>query len=296
MHPGQLVIDAKTVRVLVVDQFPSWSDLDVHAVASPGTVHALYRIGDEMVARFPLQPGDPAVVRGVLVDGAAAAAELLGRTRFATPVPLAIGEPGEGYPLPWSVQRWIPGVTAVDSDVADSDGLAADLAEFVEGVRSLDVRGRRFHGAGRGGVLSDHDAWVARCLDESEGLLEVPRLRAGWAAMRELPRVADDAMTHGDLIATNVLVADGRLTGVLDVEGLGPADPALDLVSAWSVLGPRARRTLRRTLDEDELSWARGRAWAFEQAIGLVWYYRHTNPTMSELGRRMLDGILAEPH
>ncbi len=40
-------------------------------------------------------------------------------------------------------------------------------------------------------------------------------------------------MTHGDLIPGNVLVADARLAGVIDVGGLGPADPALDPVAAW---------------------------------------------------------------
>jgi hypothetical protein len=29
-----------------------------------------------------------------------------------------------------------------------------------------------------------------------------------------------------------------------------------------------------------------------EQAMGLVWYYEHSNPTMSAIGRRTLDRIL----
>ncbi|WP_243747745.1 phosphotransferase [Mycolicibacterium sp. CBMA 226] len=40
-------------------------------------------------------------------------------------------------------------------------------------------------------------------------------------------------MNHGDLLPGNLLVHEGRLTGVLDVGGLTPADPVLDLVSAW---------------------------------------------------------------
>ncbi|WP_448460126.1 phosphotransferase [Mycobacterium syngnathidarum] len=43
-------------------------------------------------------------------------------------------------------------------------------------------------------------------------------------------------MNRGDLLAGNLLVHHGRLTGVLDVGGLAPADPALDLVSAWHCL------------------------------------------------------------
>lgn len=54
-----------------------------------------------------------------------------------------------------------------------------------------------------------------------EGLLDVPPLRALWREFRELPRVAADLMSHGDLIGGNVLVADGRLAGILDVGRFG---------------------------------------------------------------------------
>ncbi len=297
MHPGQLVVTPASVRRLVAAQFPEWSGLAVEEVPSPGTVNALFRIGDRLVARFPLHPGDPQAVGRWIEAEAAAARELLGRTRFATPEPVTVGEPGEGYPLPWSVQTWIPGVTASEANSADDDGLAEDLAEFILGVREIDTRGRTFHGGGRGGNLRDHDEWMEKCFVESEAMLDVSRLRDFWNEMRELAdSEGGDVMCHGDLGPTNILVADGRITGVLDVGGLGPADPALDLMSAWSVLGSGGRQTMRSLLACDDLEWARGQAWAFQQAMGLVWYYRDSNPTMSEMGRRTLEQIERERH
>ena len=71
----------------------------------------------------------------------------------------------------------------------------------------------------------------------------------------------------------------------------GPADPALDLGAAWHLLDHEPRRVFRTQLDPPELDWQRGRAWAFEQAMGLVWYYATSNPTMSELGRRTLKRL-----
>ena len=299
MHDGQLAVTAATVRELVAGQFPGWRGLAVRAVVSAGTVNAIFRIGDRLAARFPLVAADYDDVRAQLESEAAAGRELAGRTRFGTPEPVALGEPGAGYPLPWSVQTWLAGVTAIEVDPGGSVPFARDLAEFITGVRAIDTRGRVFRGSGRGGQLRSHERWMQTCLDRSAGLLDVPRLRLLWAGMRALPRGAEpDVMSHQDLIPGNLLVAGGpgdgaRLAGVLDVGGLGPADPALDLVAGWHLLADGPRQVFRAALGSDDQEWARGQAWAFQQAMGLVWYYAESNPAMAELGRRTLDRILA---
>jgi aminoglycoside phosphotransferase (APT) family kinase protein len=192
------------------------------------------------------------------------------------------------------VQTWLPGVTATDEDPGQSAAFAHDLAEFVHGVRAIGTRGRTFRGRGRGGDLRSHDAWMETCFGHSEELLDVARLRRIWEAMRRLPRGAGaDVMSHGDLIPGNVLVSGGRLAGVLDVGGLGPADPALDLVAAWHLLEDGPRRVFRDDLGCDDLEWERGKAWAFEQAMGAVWYYVRSNPAMSRMGMRTLQRIQA---
>ena len=287
MHQGQLDVAPETVRRLVARQFPQWRELPLRAVPTQGTVNALFRLGDDLVARLPLV----AATREQLEAEAAAAAELHGRTRFATPEPVAIGEPGAGYPMPWSVQTWLPGAVATPD--GQSEAFAHDLAEFIDGVRAIDTRGRTFAGDNRGGHLPDHDAWMETCLERSEGLLDVPPLRRLWAALRELPREDGDLMTHGDLIPGNLLVDGGRLTGVIDVGSLGPADPALDLVAAWHLLEPGPREAFRADLRCGDLEWARGAAWAFEQAMGVAWYYVETNPPMSHMGRRTLERLTA---
>lgn len=296
MHTDQVSLSAEMVRELVDQQFPAWRHLPISRPASQGTDNALFRIGDELVARFPLRLGDEEAIRSSLRAEAQAARELSGCTRFPTPEPVAFGEPGAGYPLPWSVQTWLHGAVVTDQDPGDSMTFALDVAEFIRGVRAVETQGRTFDGNGRGGDdLRDHDAWMQTCFQESEGLLDVPRLRAIWSELRELPRgTADDVMNHGDLIPGNVLVADGRLAGVLDVGGLGAADPALDLVAAWHLLEDAPRRALRDALDSDELQWQRGKAWAFQQSMGVVWYYVRSNPAMSNMGKRTLDRIMAD--
>ncbi|GAA2760728.1 aminoglycoside phosphotransferase family protein [Actinopolymorpha rutila] len=295
MHTDQLTISPHTVSELVRSQFPQWRDLPVRQFASTGTVNAIFRLGERLTARFPLQPQDIETARRWLESEADAARELLGRTRFPTPEPLGMGEPGFGYPMPWSVQTWVPGVIATEDDPGGSEAFAYDLAEFVRDVRTIDVRGRTFSGSGRGGELGRHEEWMETCFRESEQLLDVPHLRLVWARWRDLPRSDHpDVMTHGDLVPGNVLVADGKLAGVLDVGGLGPADPALDLVGAWHLLEAGPRRILRRELGCDDLEWERGKAWAFEQAMGAGWYYQHTNPAMSTMALRTVARLVED--
>lgn len=294
MHANQLTVSLSVVRQLVDAQFPEWRGLPIRPVAGLGTVNAIFRIGDELSARFPLEARDPDQTRRWLESEADAARELRVHTRFPTPAPVAIGEPGAGYPLPWSVQTWIPGVVATDEDPGESVAFAHDLAEFIGEVRAIPTRGRAFRGHGRGGNLKSHDEWMETCFGHSGQLLDIPRLRRIWEVLRNLPRDASDVMNHGDLTSGNVLVAEGHLAGVLDVGGLGPADPALDLVSAWHLLEARPRQVLREDLGCDDLEWERGKAWAFEQAMGLVWYYIDSNPALSRMGRRTLERILAD--
>ena len=295
MHPGQLAISPGTVRELVDAQFPQWRALAIRPVDSQGTVNAIFRVGDHLAARLPLEPGDPGAMRRHLESEARAASELAGRTRFATPEPVALGEPGAGYPLPWLVQTWLPGMTATDEDPGGSAAFAQDLAEFISGVRGISTGGRTFSGSGRGGDLASHDAWMQTCFSRSGHLVDVPRLRRMWDIFRELPHSGrGDVMSHGDLIPGNVLVSGGRLAGVLDVGGLGPADPALDLVAAWHLLEPGPRQVFRDDLRCDDLDWERGKAWAFEQAMGAVWYYAGSNLAMSRMGQRTLQRIQAD--
>lgn len=222
-------------------------------------------------------------------------AEFARASTVPAPEVRAIGNPGDDYPLPWTLQTWIDGDPATPTSVESSDRFAEDLAALIRRLRAADTRERRFSGAGRGGALSSHDDWVEYCLGRSGELLAVRRLREAWAVLRETPREGAGVMSHKDLIPANVLARDGRLVGVLDTGDFGPADPALDLVCAWHMLDAERRRRVREEIGADDAEWRRGAAWALQQALGLVWYYVDTNRPMSDLGRSTIDRILAAP-
>ena len=292
MHDDQLSVEVEVVRALIIDQFPRWRHEPLVPIQSDGTVNAIYRLGENLAVRLPIRPADPdEAVRRLRAD-AARLAEISAVCPFPIPRPIAIGLPGDGYPMPWSIQTWLPGEIATADGLASSHRFARDLDSLIRAFREADTRGRHFTGAGRGGRLADHDEWMATCFRESDGLLDVAPLRALWEGFRVLPSLRHDVMSLGDLIPANLLVQGERLVGVLDGGDFAAADPALDLVAAWHLLDSPTRETLRADLECADLEWQRGAAWAFQQAMGLVFYYRASNPPMSALGRSTLRRIV----
>lgn len=294
MHDDQLHIDEGIARALIAAQFPHYRDEPVRQLAGSGTVNAIFRVGANAAARFPLQPQPVEIATATLRAEAAAAAEFAAHAPVAAPRPLGIGQPGAGYPMPWTLQTWIEGDLASPDSHAASTAFATDMADLIAALRRVDPGGRSFDGLGRGGELTTHDAWMATCFANSHGLLDVPRLEGLWSRLRALPPGPGDLMSHRDLIPANLLFRDDRLAGVLDTGSFGPADPALDLVAAWHLFDAPCRALIRAHLAASDREWQRGAAWAFVQAMGLVWYYRTTNPTMAALGRSTLARLLAD--
>jgi aminoglycoside phosphotransferase (APT) family kinase protein len=100
---------------------------------------------------------------------------------------------------------------------------------------------------------------------------------------------------HGDLHPGNLLVRDGRLTGVLDFGDLTAGDPATDLAVAWMLLRGSARSTFRDLtcgaggwLDGD--TWTRARAWAL--ALGAA-YLAHTGAN-DRFAAATIDEVILE--
>ncbi|MDR6865534.1 aminoglycoside phosphotransferase (APT) family kinase protein [Microbacterium resistens] len=290
MHPGQLPIDERIATAAIRSSFPALAELPVRPLRTAATVNALFRVGDRLVARFPLQGASAAELH----DEAGALDELAQSIPFASPSVEGVGTATEAFPSAWSIQTWLDGTTAGSSDPA----LAEDIAALIIALRAAPLRGRAFDGRGRGGTLTDHDDWVAECLGRSDHLVDVAAAGRAWDAWRTLPAPPTEVMSHRDLTPPNLLVAETaqgpRLTGVLDGGGFGPADPSLDAVIAWHLFEQADRRILREALSSDDREWHRAAAWALQQSLGLVWYYEETNPPMSALGRRTIARILAD--
>jgi Phosphotransferase enzyme family len=124
-------IDAALVRRLLAAQFPQWAELPIAPVTSPGVDNVTYRLGGGMSVRLP---------RCARWVGQVAREQwwlprLAPHLPLPVPVPLAMGAPGEGYPFPWSVYRWLDGENAALARIADPRQAAADLAGFIAALQ-----------------------------------------------------------------------------------------------------------------------------------------------------------------
>jgi aminoglycoside phosphotransferase (APT) family kinase protein len=135
-------------------------------------------------------------------------------------------------------------------------------------------------------------AWI-RTLGDA---IDAEAVTAAWEDALRVPEWRGRGVwIHGDLDGRNLLVLDGRLSGVIDWGGLGVGDPAYDVMVAWKLLPAEARTTFRGALDVDDAAWARAKGGTLSQSLGALAYYSpETNPTLFEDARRWLTAVTSE--
>ncbi|MCX5206624.1 aminoglycoside phosphotransferase family protein [Streptomyces sp. NBC_00237] len=240
-HVNGAAIDAPLVRGLLEEQHPDLAGLELRRVRG-GWDMQMWRLGTELAVRLPLTPSGPELLRNEQrwLPGLAA------RLPLPMPVPVRNGKPSCRFPRPWSVMTWVPGEPADGSPVADAHRLeAADsLAGF---LRALHVTAPADAPVNpmRDVSLADATASFAEMRDRNlaQGTTSVvrgvgvDRVDALWADAASAPAwEGPPVWRHADLHPANVVVTDGRLSGIIDFGDLCVGDPAQDLAAAWTLL------------------------------------------------------------
>lgn len=177
--------------------------------------------------------------------------------------------------------------------------MATDLAQFIAALQRIDPSGGPSpgeHNFFRGVPLARRDAATRAAMAALDGQIDVDAVNTAWVEALQAPAWARPPVwIHGDLDARNLLVANGRLSAVIDFGGLGVGDPACDVMVAWKVLPADTRHIFRSALSVDKTTWARGRGWALSQALmALSYYTMETNPLLVREAQRWLAEVLAD--
>ncbi|MDG4795775.1 aminoglycoside phosphotransferase family protein [Micromonospora sp. WMMD1082] len=288
---GRSGIDAALVKRLISAQFPQWRDLSVTPVEVDGWDNRTYRLGEGMTVRLPTAPGYvPAVTKEN---------EWLPRLApelpVAVPPILGLGEPGEGYPFPWSVRGWLPGETADRGRVDDLAHFAVSVAEFLRALHRCDTTGGPLageHSFHRGSPPAHYDEETRRFLAALAGHVDVGRAAAAWEAALTAEWRGEPVWFHGDIAVGNLLVADGKLSAVIDFGTSGVGDPACDLVISWTMFAGASRYAFRDAVGQDEGTWARARGWALWKALLVLEQNLGTDPESVAANQRVIAEVL----
>ena len=292
MNPDEIDIGIPVVARLIAEQFPQWARLPITEVPSAGTDNAIYRLGEEMAVRLPRRPGTVAA----LAREQQWLPRLAPLLPLAVPVPLAHGAPGEGFPFPWSVYRWLDGENVADEPDVDLPDAAVRLGRFVAALQRIDTAG---------GPPPSFRAEPVSTLDDrvraeigglaADGMVDPDLATAAWETAMATPAwEGPPRWVHADLSPLNLLARDGRLTAVIDFGGLGVGDPAIDMLPAWAWLTPQTRDLFRAEVKPDDATWSRGRGWGLALGLGAVNYYLVTNPVLAANNGRAVAQVIAD--
>ena len=203
-----------------------------------------------------------------------------------------VGEPTEGCPHAWTVNRWIDGEDVATRVLSGTVPVAwADtLAETLSALRDIDLTAVPQddwpHGS-RGGHLRDRAAGLDQADDAVSGPLDATPVR-GIVDEALLAGTPDGScvVLHADLIPGNLVARGDELVGLLDFGTLTTGYAATDLTPAWWVLDHAGRERLRALLEVDDVSWAWGRAFAAIQGHLAHWIYAPRGHALAPLGAR----------
>ena len=289
---------------LVARQFPQWADLPVVPVALDGWDNTTFRLGDELSIRLP--SADAYVPQ---VEKEHRWLPILAHhLPLPIPEPVAKGRPGDEFPRPWSIYRWIPGDHASVDRIRSLTAFATDLAAFLTALYAIDAEGGPppgMHSFFRGGPLETLDAQsrgsIQLLADEIDAEAATDVWEAALASRWDRPSV----WVHGDVAASNLLVVKGTLRAVIDFGCSAVGDPACDLVIAWTFFAGESHRVFRGGLPFDDATWARGRGWALWKALITLAQEKHGGENAAAAARRFgwrsgardaIDTVVADHH
>ncbi len=252
---------------LIAEQFPEFAHLNIQPVKIQGHDNRTFRLGPDMLVRMPTEESYALKVpkEQVLLP------QLKPHLSVPIPIPLKMGSPSKDFPFPFSIYKWLKGesVNSLDLNAHSLESIALELAQFLKELQSIDtVEGPApgLHNWYRGEHISVYDEGARTQIAQLDGVIDSNKALKLWDAASQTKWSNDSVWIHGDFATGNILMHNGKLSGIIDFGGLGIGDPACDLVIAWTFLKGKSRKMFIEKMSLDADTWLRAKAWALWKA------------------------------
>jgi len=298
MTDPEIAITAELVHDLLEDQHPDLAGLTIREIVG-GWDNQVWRLGNELVVRMPRTERAPDLQR----KECRWLPVLAPRLPLPVPTPVRIGNPSARFPKPWTIMTWVPGEPLDCTSISRGDHAADILAGFLTALH--------VEAPVEAPISSDRGAHPKESTDGFENFLQavapggisvdVQDIRDVWGDAVAAPEWAGPPVwLHGDLHPANVVVSDGRLSGVIDFGDMCAGDPAWDLAAAWLLLPDgAASRFFEVYAYADEATIRRARGLAALKSLFLILMGQNGErglpggkPTWGPAGRAALDRVL----
>jgi aminoglycoside phosphotransferase (APT) family kinase protein len=288
---ADIQIDEALVRSLLREQHPDLADLSLREIDS-GWDNAIFRLGETLVVRMPRR----VAVTHLIEREQQWLPQLAPLLPIPVPAPVRVGQPARHYPWRWSIVPWLSGRNA---DLCEPRADQAErLAAFLSALHCPAPANAPLNPY-RGVPLRERAEQIVeriRRLERETTLLNDDVVQIYHAAI-EAPIDVAPTWLHGDLHAGNVLVDDGRISGVIDWGDMAVGDRATDLATLWMNLSDRKARenAMRACNGVSDATWLRAKGWAvfFGVTLGTSGLAGDTRHAL--MARRTLERIVAGP-
>ena len=289
----EINISLSLVRGLITNQFSEYAELPIEPVEKQGHDNRTFRLGQDMLVRMPSaeEYEEKVAIEQKLLP------LLQPHLTIDIPVPVAMGQPSNDYPFPFSIYRWVEGISAnlVKIDDIDLNVIAAQLATFLKELQSIyslngPVPGQ--HNWWRGDHISVYDKGARKQVHKLSGVINIDKAMKLWEQACDTRWNKTPVWIHGDFASGNILMKDGKLNGIIDFGGMAIGDPACDLVLAWTFLRGQSREIFKEILNIDSDTWLRAKAWCLWKATYELCQIEGKNSNLAAIQKDIINQIL----
>lgn len=294
---AEVSINHDLIETLINEFYPELTGQPVE-YHQAGWDNEIHRVGEHHAVRLPRREAAAKLVE----HEHEWLPKLAGLLPLPIPTPTYAGKPAFGFPWPWSVVPWLPGIPLAHAPAFDAGTLMTQLASFLNALH-VPAPASAPRNPFRGVPLVDKAEavieYIEVCADEFEKLdISTQQVKDLWIDLIDAPVFGAEPMwLHGDLHPLNILTRNGELSAVIDFGDVCSGDPATDIAVAWMVFDNEPDRLAFRKLltvdghSVDVHTWRRAQAWALALALA---YLAHSadEPTLRRIGATTLRNLL----